>query len=96
MIDDQKCHGANSRHKGAVIIQIRHPCVAEQIGEEPSDNCPDNAQEDIAVPAVTRLVYEFANYESGDYAQSNPRKERDGGILAPIGKKKTQSGDIDD
>jgi hypothetical protein len=45
---------------------------------------------------VARLVYGFAADESGDHAQTNPSDEREGGILPPIGKQKTQSGDIDD
>jgi hypothetical protein len=97
VIDDQEDHGADNRHKEAIKIQIRHPCVSEQISEETSDNCSDHAQEDIAVPAVMRLVYDSAADESGDHTQDNPADEREGRILPPIGKKKkTQSGDIDD
>jgi hypothetical protein len=96
VIDDQKHHGADYRHKEAIKIQIRHTRVSEKIGKEPSHNRPDNAQEDIAVPAVTRLVYDFAGDQSGDRAQNNPGDERECRILPPIGKKETQYGDIDD
>jgi hypothetical protein len=95
VIDDQERYGADNRHKKAIKIEIRHTRVSQEIRQESADNRADYAQEDIAVPAVTGLIYELAADESCDHPQNNPANERQSGILAPIGKQKTRGGDID-
>jgi hypothetical protein len=95
VINDQERDGADNRHKRTIKIQNRDTGVSEQIGEESTDNCPDNAQEDVAVPPVTRPVYKFAADVSGDRTQNYPGDEREGGILSSIGKEETGRGYVD-